>query len=308
MNTLLCPFDTSSMKIVTNNLISLGGFHYDIAFCPSCHFESKILNTPIEEVYQHVYDKQNFIGLRLADSQAEPDRPYIKDFLKQFGKKANASIILEVGPGSARNLLYAKSQGFKTATLDVSETNNRYYSEVCQFDQVFYSIDEIADNSVDLIFLTHVIEHIPEPLKIMKELYRILRSDGVLLISTPSTTSLFKKLLNYSWWIYDIDDHVSFFNPSNLKRLLTQTSFKVVSIKSNSTDATHALSVYGKKFRKQNSTTLKKLAYSSKHANPNHGIPLKKHLHNICRDLINVLFSPVAWLGLGYEVVCIAKK
>src|SRR5690606_24443616 len=136
-------------------------------------------------------------------------------------------------PGSARNLLYAKKQGFKTATLDISKTNNQYYASICGFDQVYNSFDEIEDSSIDLIFMTHVIEHVPEPTEMVHQTHRILKPGGLILVSTPSTSSLFKRLLKYKWWIYDIDDHVSFFNLSNLKRLFTRSSFQIIASRSN---------------------------------------------------------------------------
>ena len=44
---------------------------------------------------------------------------------------------------------------------------------------------KIKNNSYDTILLTDVLEHIYEPKKLLKQLYNILRDDGILIINTP---------------------------------------------------------------------------------------------------------------------------
>lgn len=42
------------------------------------------------------------------------------------------------------------------------------------------------DNRFDLVFADYLIEHLPEPMKAAKEIYRVLKPKGVLLIRTPN--------------------------------------------------------------------------------------------------------------------------
>lgn len=44
---------------------------------------------------------------------------------------------------------------------------------------------DVADNSFDIVICYHVLEHIPNDRKAMKELYRVLRPNGVCYIQTP---------------------------------------------------------------------------------------------------------------------------
>lgn len=44
----------------------------------------------------------------------------------------------------------------------------------------------LADASVDVILCTQVIEHIPEPAKVLDELHRVLRPEGRLILTVPS--------------------------------------------------------------------------------------------------------------------------
>jgi SAM-dependent methyltransferase len=46
----------------------------------------------------------------------------------------------------------------------------------------------LASDSVDVIICTEVLEHVPEPINAMKEISRLLKSDGIAIITTPFTS------------------------------------------------------------------------------------------------------------------------
>lgn len=47
-----------------------------------------------------------------------------------------------------------------------------------------------SDNSFDLIIANHILEHIPEDLKAMKEIQRVLKKDGVAILQVPYSEKL----------------------------------------------------------------------------------------------------------------------
>jgi len=44
----------------------------------------------------------------------------------------------------------------------------------------------IADGSVDVVLCTQVLEHIPEPVPVLEEIFRVLRPGGTLILSVPA--------------------------------------------------------------------------------------------------------------------------
>lgn len=44
----------------------------------------------------------------------------------------------------------------------------------------------VADGSVDVVLCTQVIEHIPEPARVLQEIFRVLRPGGTLILSAPA--------------------------------------------------------------------------------------------------------------------------
>src|SRR5208282_6419691 len=82
--------------------------------------------------------------------------------------------------------------------------------------------------SFDVVTLTDVIEHVPQPSGLLSEIYRVLRPGGVLLIVTPNFGSLFVRLYGlkaYGMWP---DQHVIYFSRSSMTRLLRDSGFRRV--------------------------------------------------------------------------------
>jgi SAM-dependent methyltransferase len=73
------------------------------------------------------------------------------------------------------------------------------------------------DNSVELVFSLHTLEHIPDYLFALGELYRVLRHDGVMLLKLPYATLTEYHLVN-PYHLHDFSEHsFDFFDPKRLK-------------------------------------------------------------------------------------------
>jgi SAM-dependent methyltransferase len=69
------------------------------------------------------------------------------------------------------------------------------------------------DNSVDLIFSYQTLEHIPDHLFALREMYRVLRHDAPLLLSLPYVTSTEFHLVN-PYHLHNYSEHsFGFFDP-----------------------------------------------------------------------------------------------
>lgn len=85
--------------------------------------------------------------------------------------------------------------------------------------------------SFDLITLFEVVEHLREPLPLLKECHRLLRPGGVVFIKTGNTASWTVRAQKGSWHYFDLGKHgghISFFNPDSLALLARKTGFEPV--------------------------------------------------------------------------------
>lgn len=94
-----------------------------------------------------------------------------------------------------------------------------------------------ADEEFDAITLFEVIEHLKDPLPLLKECQRILRPGGILLIGTGNTASWSARTMGSRWAYFSIaahGGHISFFNPSSLQKLARQAGFSLSRLKTRS--------------------------------------------------------------------------
>lgn len=99
------------------------------------------------------------------------------------------------------------------------------------------------DNSVDTIILGGVIEHLENPIKALKEMNRVLKPNGVLLMETPNP--YFLPVIVSDWLMnlrfYFEDTHVTLFPRRVMLKNLWNTGFDLAGIEScgfNLTDYT----------------------------------------------------------------------
>ncbi len=100
--------------------------------------------------------------------------------------------VLEIacGSGYGSNML-ARAGAKKVLAMDidaqaVNKAKGKYQKENLEFRQGNAEKIELADASVDTIVSFETIEHLGNPEKFLSEAKRILRTDGVALISTPN--------------------------------------------------------------------------------------------------------------------------
>jgi SAM-dependent methyltransferase len=81
--------------------------------------------------------------------------------------------------------------------------------------------------SIDLAISSHVIEHVPDDLAAIDELYAVLKPGGVALINTPNRKRLVRSIIEcftgerrFPWW-----EHVREYTEPDLQRLLERSKF-----------------------------------------------------------------------------------
>lgn len=90
-----------------------------------------------------------------------------------------------------------------------------------------------SDNYFDIIIFSEVIEHLLFPERALLELRRVLKDDGMIIVTTPNLL-VFSNRVRMMLGIFEYKDasffergHIHFFTVSSLKKILTETGFTV---------------------------------------------------------------------------------
>jgi len=90
---------------------------------------------------------------------------------------------------------------------------------------------EFPDAAFDTLIASHTLEHVPDPLALLREARRILGARGVLLLWLPNADSVEARLLGRYWIGYDAPRHLTTFTPTTLRHVLEASGFELWSIK-----------------------------------------------------------------------------
>jgi len=87
----------------------------------------------------------------------------------------------------------------------------------------------------DYVRSNHSFEHIHNPREVLREVKRILRTDGKLFIGVPNLEGLMAKSWGTYWWYLGAPVHTFGYTPASLSRLLAEEGFRVEKVRYNST-------------------------------------------------------------------------
>ena len=116
------------------------------------------------------------------------------------------------------------------------QSDAEYYDADINPEKARYKIDitniEFNDNYFDYIFCFHVLEHIPDDKKAIKELYRVLKPGGTAYLAVPLGSKFLEDLSitdpQERLRLYLQEDHVRLYNIATLTKRLEDIGFTVV--------------------------------------------------------------------------------
>ncbi len=135
--------------------------------------------------------------------------------------------LLDIGCGEGFFLSMAARSGYSVKGVDLSSDAAEYARKTFRVDVEASSLEEMqfAENSFDVATLWQVLEHVPYPLELLKEVNRILRPRGLLIVSTPDFEGAPARVLGTRWW--DITRlHINHFTDETLTAILQKAQFR----------------------------------------------------------------------------------
>lgn len=155
-----------------------------------------------------------------------PGRPPELDLSVMWLDASRRGKILDIGAGSGWLIDNLRSLGWDAEGLDfdpIAVENARVRG--LRFHQGALGDQHFPDATFDAVSLCHSIEHVIDPVAILKECHRILKPGGSLAIATPNTTSLGRQIFGQYWLALDPPRHLHLFDKVSLGVALNQAGF-----------------------------------------------------------------------------------
>ena len=136
--------------------------------------------------------------------------------------------ILDVGCGSGVLLARMKSLGWNADGVEVDPGGvAAARARGVRVFQGQLADARFPDHHFDAVHSAHVIEHVYDPVALLRECFRILKPGGKLVIITPNTGSWSHKKFGRAWLNLDPPRHLILFNAKTLRAAAEQQGFAV---------------------------------------------------------------------------------
>lgn len=142
--------------------------------------------------------------------------------------------ILDIGCAYGYFLHLCDKKGFKTygvdlSTLAVNKAKRNTHAKLFIGD--LNKKLPFNDNFFNIITMFDVIEHLKSPYEGVKEIYRILKKGGYIIVTTANLNAIDRLFNKRNWHGFKDKTHLYLFTPTSLKFLFQRVGFKVLDIK-----------------------------------------------------------------------------
>lgn len=209
-----------------------------IVKCKRCKliYTNPIVKQP-EQVYwgdeKKYYQEAKLIFEGLAKHHRDPN--YLAD-LRIIERIKPEGRLLDIGTNMGFFLRHTRQKRWETYGVEpspaLSDMARRYFG--LNVITGYLKDAKFADNFFDIVTMTDVFEHIVEPKKVLSQIKRILKTDGILFIKVPNgkynllklwIAKATKRLKNYD--IFDSYEHVTHYTHNSLKGMLEDCGFTI---------------------------------------------------------------------------------
>jgi 2-polyprenyl-3-methyl-5-hydroxy-6-metoxy-1,4-benzoquinol methylase len=135
---------------------------------------------------------------------------------------------LDVGCATGLLVKHMQDRGWKSEGVEICRESAEYGIRNRGVKISLGTLEEQSypSESFAVVHFSHVIEHVPDPKGMLAEVRRILRKDGMAVITTPNVLGFQARLFGKDWRSA-IADHLTLFSKATLGRMFDQAGLRV---------------------------------------------------------------------------------
>lgn len=142
-------------------------------------------------------------------------------------------ILLEIGFGTGNALINFKNLGWHVIGTEANKKRCeqlKIKNNICTIHTSNYKLP-LDDESVDVIYINQAFEHMPHPEYVMKEYFRLLKSEGEIIMTVPNISCMQAKLSGPKWRGIEAPRHLYLYTKETLSNLLYLSGFSEINVK-----------------------------------------------------------------------------
>lgn len=194
---------------------------FQMLSCKACGtlFTSHVPENLLEHYYDDYYDEEH---LKLPDFIVAR----LDQIVSGFAPYRETNSFLDIGSGGGSLLEAAKRAGWQAEGVEVSRTAVEHVRGL-GFEVHWGELEGASYPSghFDVVTASEVIEHVADPVSMLKEVTRILRPGGLLWATTPHGRGVGARVMGLEWENVIPPNHLQLFSSLGVKTLLRRAGF-----------------------------------------------------------------------------------
>jgi SAM-dependent methyltransferase len=156
----------------------------------------------------------------------------LKRKLVEKESRIRKGTLLDIGSGTGAFLNEMQQAGWKITGLEPDagarkNAEERYGIQALPSHELY----SIIPQSVDVITMWHVLEHVHALDKYVDQIKTIIRPGGTIFIAVPNHTSVDAGKYKNNWAAYDVPRHLYHFSPATMRKLMEKHGLKVTGVR-----------------------------------------------------------------------------
>jgi 2-polyprenyl-3-methyl-5-hydroxy-6-metoxy-1,4-benzoquinol methylase len=235
----LCGSDAiEDVRLIPDYLLERPQVTAALVRCRACGLVYQTPRPTLAEMAAHYPAEYEPYTDRTASKEPNPllKRAYAYGTQKRtrfVTRRKSGGRLLDIGCASGTFLLGMQThRGWQVQGVEPSAQVAEYARVVHNLD-VFPGTLEEADfpaGAFDCVTMWDVLEHVHDPLGTLREISRVLKDDGIVVIRVPNLASWDATIFSATWAGLDAPRHLFVFRPETLKAMLAQANFGVIDL------------------------------------------------------------------------------
>lgn len=199
----------------------------DVVQCLGCGLVFVNPRFDAEAVVRHYNSNESSRIRYYLDVEAADRRSFGEVLDLAEGLLPGRGRLLDIGPNIGTSLALARERGWQAEGVEINAEAARYCREQRGLDVRSGTLEEdtYPRERFDLVLMADVIEHLRDPLGMLRIVERISRSGGIVMISTPNIGNAAGRLLQIK-----PEEHLYYFTPATMSAMLEKAGLEVLRI------------------------------------------------------------------------------
>jgi 2-polyprenyl-3-methyl-5-hydroxy-6-metoxy-1,4-benzoquinol methylase len=236
----LCGFDFHAYAAQDPELHAYSGRQIWLVRCAACGFGQPQQIPTLPRFFNRMYDQQWSDEWVANEFDGQYKDFIFRSILRELGKRVapDARRLLDVGAHAGRFMHLAKQAGWQAEGIELNPRTAAYAARRtgAPVHQINAHALQADGRQYSAVTLTDVLEHIPDPLSLLRVLADLLEPGGCVAVKVPCGRSQYVKERVLSMFGHKVSlaenlVHVNHFSPRSLRLALERAGFTKISVR-----------------------------------------------------------------------------